>query len=225
MPPQVVPQPVTPATPAPIADRASGTVLIVDDDPEMRSALGSLLRVEGFCPQGFASSQAVLDAPLPDRECCLIADVRLPGIGGLELYEQLKRRGDEIPVVFMTGHPDVALSVRAMKAGAMDFLPKPFGDQQMIDAVDAALAFDRDRRELAHRHRAVAERFAALTGRERQVMEGVVRGLMNKQIAWELEISEITVKLHRSSLMKKMQLRSVPDLVRASQVIEARSAA
>ncbi|MGF7155330.1 response regulator transcription factor [Novosphingobium gossypii] len=196
-----------------------GKVLIVDADGEARSSLHSLLQDEGHLVETFAWAGALLDAALPEAPCCIVADVRMPNIDGLELIERLKGRGDPIPVIFVTDDADVPLSVRAIKAGAVDFLPRPFDEQDLLGAVDHALEIDSRRRSVARGNAAVAQRFATLTPRERQVMAGVVRGLMNKQIAWELEISEITVKLHRSSLMRKMELRSVPDLVRASQVL------
>lgn len=201
-----------------------GRVLIVDDDAGVRDALFSLLRVEGHAAERFASAGALLDSALPDAACCIVADMRMPGIDGLELLERLKHRGEPIPVIFLTGYADVPLSVRAMKAGAVDFLSKPCNEDDLLDAVEQALERDHARRADARLRRAVEERFDTLTPRERQVMACVVRGLMNKQIAWELEISEITVKLHRSSLMRKMQLRSVPDLVRAAQALDPAAA-
>lgn len=202
-----------------------GKVLIVDADGEARSSLHALLQDEGHVVETFAWAGALLDAALPEAPCCIVADVRMPNIDGLELIERLKGRGDPIPVIFVTDDADVPLSVRAIKAGAVDFLPRPFDEQDLLGAVDHALEIDSRRRSVARGNAAVVQRFATLTPRERQVMAGVVRGLMNKQIAWELEISEITVKLHRSSLMRKMELRSVPDLVRASQVLPGAQAA
>jgi FixJ family two-component response regulator len=200
-------------------DTRPGTVLIVDTDDAASARLAALLRRHGHAAEVFAWAGALLDAALPEAPCCIVADVSSPAIDGLDLIERLKRRGEPIPVVFVTDHADVALSVRAIKAGAVDFLPRPCDDYDLLAAVEHALELDTPRRTAARRHRAIVQRFDALTRRERQVMEGVVRGLLNKQIAWELEISEITVKLHRSSLMRKMELRSVPDLVRASQVL------
>lgn len=202
-----------------------GKVLIVDADGEARSSLHALLQDESHVVETFAWAGALLDAALPEAPCCIVADVRMPNIDGLELIELLKGRGDPIPVIFVTDDADVPLSVRAIKAGAVDFLPRPFDEQDLLCAVDHALEIDSRRRSVARGNAAVVQRFATLTPRERQVMAGVVRGLMNKQIAWELEISEITVKLHRSSLMRKMELRSVPDLVRASQVLPGAQAA
>lgn len=193
-----------------------GKVLIVDTDGEARSQLRTLLRDEGYVAETFAWAGALLDAALPEAPCCIVADVRMPTIDGLELIDRLKRRGEPIPVIFVTDDADVPLSVRAIKAGAVDFLPRPYDEGDLLGAIEHALEIDAERRSAVQRCRAVAQRFDTLTPRERQVMEGVVRGLMNKQIAWELAISEITVKLHRSSLMRKMGLRSVPDLVRAS---------
>ncbi|GLK46450.1 MULTISPECIES: response regulator transcription factor [Novosphingobium] len=193
-----------------------GKVLIVDDDGEARSRLHALLDAEGHVVETFAWAGALLDAALPEAPCCIVAEVRMPTIDGLELIERLKGRGEPIPVIFLTDDADVPLSVRAIKAGAVDFLPRPYDEHDLLGAVEHALEIDTERRSVARRNQAISQRFGTLTPRERQVMEGVVRGLMNKQIAWELEISEITVKLHRSSLMRKMALRSVPDLVRAS---------
>lgn len=202
-------------------DTRPGKVLIVDADGDTRSHLRDMLRAGGYVAETFAWAGALLDAPLPEAPCCIVAEVRLPQIDGLELIDQLKRRGEAIPVIFVTDDADVPLSVRAIKAGAVDFLPRPFDEHDMLGAIEHALELDTRRRCVAHGRRAMVERFDKVTPRERQVMDGVVRGLMNKQIAWELEISEITVKLHRSSLMRKLDLRSVPDLVRASQMLDA----
>lgn len=197
-------------------DPSKGTVLIVGPGDEARSQLHTLLRRNGYLVEAFCWAGALLDTSLPEAPCCIVADVRMPTIDGLELIERLKNRGEAIPVIFVTDDADVQLSVRAMKAGALDFLPRPVDERDLLSAIEHALDEDAERRSAARQHRAIVQRFNTLTPRERQVMEGVVRGLMNKQIAWELEISEITVKLHRSSLMRKLELRSVPDLVRAS---------
>lgn len=198
-----------------------GTVLIVGHGEAAGSQLRALLREEGYIAEAFTWVEALLDAPLPDGPCCIIAEAQMPmnglnSAGGLALIERLKNRGEPMPVIFVADDADVPLSVRAIKAGAVDFLPRPFDEGDLLNAVEYALEIDAERRLIARRNRAMIQRYATLTPRERQVMEGVVRGLMNKQIAWELAISEITVKLHRSSLMRKMELRSVPDLVRAS---------
>lgn len=196
-----------------------GKVLIVEADGEARSQLRAMLSGKGYSPETFAWAGALLDASLPDSPCCIVADVRGAAIDGLELIERLKRRGEAIPVILVTDDASVPLSVRAIKAGAVDFLPRPFDDLDLLSAIEHALDIDAGRRSAAHRNRAIVQRFDKLTPRERQVMEGVVRGLMNKQIAWELQLSEITVKIHRSSLMRKMELQSVPDLVRASMTL------
>lgn len=197
-------------------DPSKGTVLIVGPGDEARSELHTLLLRNGYYVETFCWAGALLDTSLPEAPCCIVADVRMPTIDGLELIERLKNRGEAIPVIFVTDDADVQLSVRAIKAGALDFLPRPLDERDLLSAIEHALEEDAERRSVARQHRVVVQRFNTLTPRERQVMEGVVRGLMNKQIAWELKISEITVKLHRSSLMRKLELRSVPDLVRAS---------
>jgi len=196
-----------------------GTVLIVDDDSGIRGKLESLLCSVGLTPRAFSGAHALLESTLPDCPSCLISDVRMPRIGGLELLDQLRTRGDVIPVVFMSEYADVTTTVRAMKAGAVDFLAKPFRDHEVLDAVNEALNHDRRRRYQEDHKGAELERYERLTPREREVMEGIVRGLMNKQIAWELGITETTVKLHRSSLMKKTGMRNVPDLVRLAQLV------
>ncbi|TYC91401.1 response regulator transcription factor [Novosphingobium sp. BW1] len=190
-------------------------VLIVDDDSSIRKALESLLRSEGHRVYCFSSAQDLLDKPLPGCLRCLLADVRMPRMSGPQLHAQLRNCNQSIPVVFMTGAADLASGVQAMKAGATDYLPKPFQDTALLAAVGRALDSDRARM----RDQPLLDRFDRLTPRERQVMKGVVRGLMNKQIAWELKISEITVKLHRCSLMKKLALRNVVELVLAAQTI------
>ncbi|WP_109806937.1 response regulator transcription factor [Sphingosinithalassobacter portus] len=195
------------------------TVVIVDDDPLVRGSMESLFRSVGLAARSHASAIEALEAPLPDAASCLVVDIRMPHLGGFELQQRLGERGARVPIVFVTGHGDIPMSVRAMKAGAVDFLPKPFRDQDMLDAVQSALAGDRERRARGDAVRQVREQHARLTPREREVMAGVVRGLLNKQIAYELGLSEITVKLHRSSLMKKLGLRTVPDLVRTAQIV------
>jgi FixJ family two-component response regulator len=196
-------------------------VIIVDDDVSMREALQSLFGSVGLQTEAFASTSALAERAPVDVETCLVLDVRLPGVSGLDFQTQLVASGRELPVVFMTGHGDIPMSVRAMKAGAVDFLSKPFRDQDMLDAVAAALDRDRRRRRERQDLAALEARSAALTPREREVMVHVVAGLMNKQIAAEVGLSEITVKIHRGSLMRKMAARSVPDLVRMFEALRA----
>ena len=194
-------------------------VVVVDDDESIREGLSDLLRTVGLEVRVFGSTPELLDAALPDRPTCLVLDVRLPGPSGLDLQNSLAERGSALPIIFMTGHGDIPMTVRAMKAGASDFLSKPFRDQDMLDAITAAISRDRTRRKERAALDGLVAREASLTTREREVMAGVVRGLMNKQIAGELGISEVTVKLHRGSVMRKMEARSVAELVRMSELI------
>lgn len=189
-------------------------VYIVDDDLSMREALLELFRSMNFEAEAFASPDDFLNKANMTRSGCLVLDVRLPGIGGLDFQNHLERAGSHFPIIFMTGFGDISMSVRAMKAGAVDFLAKPFRDQDLLDAVLAAIERDSSRRKEAERHHEVSARFETLTAREREVLDSVVEGLMNKQIAFKLGISEITVKLHRGNVMRKMQAKSVADLVR-----------
>ncbi len=212
---------MTRLAPAPTPD-ARPVVLVVDDDPLVRGSLDSLFRSVDFAVRNYGSAQELLDATLPETPCCLVVDVRMPHMGGFECRERLAERGIDLPVIFLTGHGDIPMSVKAMKGGAVDFLTKPFRDQDMLDAVNAGLARAAERRSATRENEGLRQRFATLTARERQVMEGVVRGLLNKQIAGELGIAEITVKLHRASLMRKMGLRTVPDLVRAAEALPSR---
>ena len=192
-------------------------VIVIDDDPMVRRALDSLFRSIGLATTLYESATAFLAAQAPTRVSCIITDVRMPGVSGLDFQKALTAQGVTTPIIVITGHGDVPMSVGAMKAGAVDFLTKPFRDQDLIDAVNEALERDRRTRERAGDVAGVEARYAQLTPRERQVMDLVVGGLMNKQAAAELGLSEVTVKLHRSSLMRKMQVHTVADLVRLSQ--------
>ncbi|MFS8975390.1 response regulator transcription factor [Cupriavidus necator] len=198
-------------------DRKEPVVYVVDDDESMRLALGGLLRSVGLRVETFESSQDFLDFPKCDAPSCLILDVRLRGESGLAFQEQIAKCGVRMPIVFMTGHGDIAMTVKAMKAGAVDFFAKPFRDQDMLDAVANALARDGERLAAEQSSAALRAAYASLTPREREVMGFVVAGLMNKQIASEMNLSEITVKIHRGQVMKKMAARSVADLVRKSE--------
>jgi FixJ family two-component response regulator len=197
-------------------------VHVVDDDASLRAALDSLFRSTGLGTRLYGSTDEFLSEALTDQAGCLVLDVRLPGVSGLDFQAQLADLGVRLPVVLMTGHGDIPMSVRAMKAGAVDFLTKPFRDQDMLDAVTTAIARDRQRREGESRSEALATRFAALSPRERQVMALVAAGKMNKQIAGDLGLSEITVKIHRGAAMRKMGARSLADLVRMAEALNLR---
>ncbi|WP_285415162.1 response regulator transcription factor [Pseudomonas sp. efr-133-TYG-5] len=192
-------------------------VYVVDDDESMRLALDGLLRSIGLQVKTFESSQDFLASAQRDVPGCLILDVRLRGESGLAFQEQMEKSGVRTPIVFMTGHGDIAMTVKAMKAGAVDFLAKPFRDQDMLDAVASALARDSERLRLEQSGAALRDAFAALTQREREVLRFVISGLMNKQIAAQLNLSEVTVKVHRGQVMKKLGARSVADLVRMAE--------
>jgi FixJ family two-component response regulator len=193
------------------------TVFIVDDDPSVREALTSLIRSAGFRVVAFASGREFLQHERSAFPACLILDVRLPELGGFDLQRMLSESGRQIPIIFITGHGDIAMSVRAMKAGAMDFLPKPFRDEELLATIGQALELDRGGREQHERSREIQRRFGTLTRREREVMSHVVRGLLNKQIAATLGIAEITIKVHRRRVMHKMNAPSLPALVRMGE--------
>jgi FixJ family two-component response regulator len=197
-------------------------VFVVDDDASVRDGLTNLFRSVGLQCAAFGSAAELLGSKLPDAPSCLVLDVRLPGVSGLDFQAELTKANIAIPIIFMTGHGDIPMSVQAMKAGAIDFLSKPFRDQAMLDAVATAIERDRKRRESETAVAGLRSRFESLTAREREVMALVTDGLMNKQIAAELGVSEITVKIHRGHTMKKMGARSLADLVRMAQALGIR---
>jgi len=207
------------------ADRTMTThdhvVFIVDDDEDLREALRDLLESHGMRAMAFASAGAYMSALKPNLPACLVLDVSLPDINGLDLQRQIAER-DHPPIVFITGHGDIAMTVKAMKAGAVDFLAKPFRDQDMLDAVSSALARDAERLASEQSIAVLCTAYDSLTSREREVMEFVVAGLLNKQIASELNLSEITVKIHRGQVMRKMGARSVADLVRKAEALRTK---
>jgi FixJ family two-component response regulator len=206
-------------SPAEIEGSGESVVLVVDDDQSMREALEGLFRSVGLGVKVFGSTSELMRSTLPSVPSCLVLDVRLPGVSGLDFQTDLTAAGIRIPIIFMTGHGDIPMSVQAMKAGAVDFLTKPFRHQEMIHAVNRALAEDRRRRA---EHKTVSEwrlLYESLTARERQVIALVSAGLRNKQIAADLGISEITAKVHRLHIMRKMRARSLADLVRIADVL------
>lgn len=194
-------------------------VHVLDDDDSMRLACSSLLRSVGLEVRTHATAQDFLAAERPDTEGCLVLDIRLPGISGLDFQAQLEGAGIHLPVILMTGHGDIPMTVRGMKAGAVDFLTKPFRDQDLLDAVFAAIAQDRARRAGDGEMAAIRNRFETLSPRERQVMALVTSGLLNKQVAGELALSEVTVKIHRGAAMRKMGARTLPELVRMADAL------
>jgi FixJ family two-component response regulator len=197
------------------------TVFVVDDDPSMREAMGSLLRSVGIETRTFASSQEFLESAKPDSPGCLILDVRLRGVSGLDLQKELAQTHAELPIIFVTGHGDIPMTVSAMKAGAVEFLTKPFRDQDLLDAVRVALELDRKRAKQAQGLREIRHRLESLTRREAEILRLIAEGMLNKQVAAELGISEITVKVHRGQVMRKMKAKTFADLMRMVGAIEA----
>jgi FixJ family two-component response regulator len=189
-------------------------VYVVEDDASMRNAIKNLLQSVGLEPQLFATAQEFLDAKRPDLPSCLILDVRLPGLSGLDLQRELSAANIRIPIIFITAHGDIPMSVRAMKAGAVEFLTKPFRDQDLLDAIQASLAQDRVQRQKDSDVADLQKRFQSLTARERELLPLLISGRSNKEISAEIGTSEITVKVHRGNLMRKMQATSFADLVR-----------
>jgi len=194
-------------------------IIIVDDDASVREALSELMMSAGFEAVSFSSTQALLATSALDEPGCLILDVRMPGSSGLDLQRHLTTSGNPKPIIFLTGHGDIPMTVQAMKAGAVDFLTKPVRDQTLLDAVNAAIGLDAARRAEAAKIKSHVERLQTLTPREREIMHEVTRGRLNKQIAFDLGISEVTVKLHRSNLMRKMEVSSIGELIRAWEAL------
>ena len=204
--------------------QSEAIILVVDDDVSVREALGGLIQSAGWRVETFASAQEFLARLPADAPGCLVLDVHLPGLSGLELQKRMAEIDLDIPIIFITGHGDVPTSVRAMKAGALEFLTKPFADQDLLEAIRQAIRRNQATRQQRAKMRELQDHYRSLTPREREVMERVVSGLLNKQIAAELGISEITVKAHRGQVMHKMQAQSLPDLVRMSEMLGTRRA-
>jgi FixJ family two-component response regulator len=203
---------------------AEGIVFIIDDDESLREGLKRLFRSIGLRSEGYPSGREFLQSKIPDIPSCILLDVRMPGLSGLDFQVELNNADIHVPIVFMTGHGDIPMTVRAMKAGAVEFLTKPFRDQEILDAVQLSLKKDRERIENEKIAKGLKARFEALTSREREIMSLVTAGLMNKQIAGEIGVSEITVKVHRGNVMRKMNAKSLADLVRMAEALGVRRA-
>jgi FixJ family two-component response regulator len=203
-----------------VMDEKTAKVFVVDDDESVRDSLRSLIRSAGLSVETFGSAQQFLDSARSDEPSCLVLDVRLPGLNGLDLQRRLAATNIETPIIFITGHGDIPMSVRAMKAGAVEFLTKPFRDEDLLDAIHQALELDRVTRRQQAQLADVHDRYESLTPREREIMGLVVSGKLNKQVAAQLGLSEITVKVHRGQIMHKMQADSFADLVRMSEKLD-----
>src|ERR1700756_437557 len=199
---------------------ANATVLVIDDDPDLRASIGRLLRSLDLDARLFASVSDFLNSDLPDGPACLVLDVRLPGQSGLDFQRELAGGNRQVPIIFITGHGDIPRSVQAMKGGAIEFLTKPFRDQELLDAIQLGLSRDRVRRENQKALAALRERFESLSPREREIMVQVAHGRLSKQIAGDIGIAEATVKVHRSRLMHKMKARSIPELSRMADKLK-----
>ncbi len=196
------------------------SVFVVDDDPLIRDALEQLIKSVGLKACAFSSAQEFLEKDLPDEPCCLILDIRMPGLSGLDLQDELAKKDLTIPVIFITGHGTVPMSVRAMKAGAVDFLQKPFEDQELLDALHKAIEKSRQIRMEQAELREIKRRVESLTPREHEVLVLVTAGMLNKQIAYDLKLSENTIKTHRAHIMQKMKAESLADLVRLTEKVD-----
>jgi FixJ family two-component response regulator len=221
----VTERPKSPHEPASGKDEIKAPIVfVIDDDLSMRRALTNLIRSVGFGVEAFGSATELLKSTLPELPSCLVLDIRLPGLSGLDLQTELAKANIRIPIIFITGHGDIPMTVRAMKGGAVDFLTKPFRDQDLLDAVVSAIDKDRKRREADKTVANLQALYDTLSSREREVLGFVAAGLMNKQVAAELDLAEITVKIYRGHIMKKMQARSLADLIRMTETLGIRPA-
>jgi FixJ family two-component response regulator len=207
----------------PQSRESDAVIAIVDDDPSVREGLSSLIRSAGLQVETFASAQEFLARPGAEAPSCLVLDLQLPGLSGLDLQRRMAEVGPEIPIVFLTGHGNIPASVQAMKAGAVEFLTKPFDEHDLLQAIQEAVERDRQNRQQRAEMRELQSRYESLTAREQEVMQQVVSGLLNKQIAAELNITEYTIKIHRGRVMRKMHAESLADLVRMAENLEIRS--
>ncbi|MGD1072707.1 MAG: response regulator transcription factor [Bryobacteraceae bacterium] len=207
----------------PESRESDAIIAIVDDDPSVRKGIERLIRSLGWQAESFASAQEFLDGPRTEAPSCLVLDLQLPGLSGLDLQKRMAEAGLETPIIFLTGHGDIPASVKAMKAGAVEFLTKPVDEQDLLNAIQEAIERDRRTREQQAEMRDLRDRYQNLTAREQEVMQQVITGLLNKQIAAELKITEDTVKFHRGNIMRKMRAASLADLVRMAENLGIRS--